>query len=352
MSISYLRGATEWALMVALVFGAGAIAQAQDEEKSDKAVVQIGRADKDDAVPNAGAPGVPSRPRQPRLEYWIGLKGGNIPADHPLRAQLDLPENQGLLVAEVIPNSPASKAGLKQNDILLKANKTDLHDMKDLIELVKTEGPQKGQITFEVLRHGKTETLHLTPEKTPSDAQFGEGPEGPAAGPGVNFGTGLPGMPNEMFGPGGQMHFDFRNLGPGVILGEGQGFNLGNMPNGVSVSIQKENDKPVRITVSRGDQTWNIVGDDPESLKKLPDDLRPYVEQLLHGGAMRFHMPQLGPGAPGGAGGAGMGPDMDSGRMRDRLERMERRLEEMQKRLMGPESTPAEKPKDQHDESK
>ncbi len=348
MSISYLRGATEWALMVALIFGAGAIAQAQDEEKPDKSVVQIGRADKEDAVPNlpsAGSAGVPGQPQQPRLEYWIGLKGGDIPSDHPLRAQLDLPENQGLLVAEIMPNSPALKAGLKQNDILLKANKTDLHDMKDLIELVKTEGPKKGQITVEILRHGKHETIHLTPEKTPDDVQFGEGPGGPR----VDFRNGLPGIPNEMFAPGGQMPFDFRNLGPGVIVGGGQGINLGNMPNGVSVSIQKENDKPVHITVSRGGQTWNIVGDDPESLKQLPDDLRPYVEQMLHGGGMRLHMPQFGASGPGGA---GIGPGLDNGQMRDRLERMEKRLEEMQKRLMGPENAPADKSNDQHDESK
>ena len=53
-----LRGVTEWALMVGLVFGAGAIARAQEDPvKSDDNVVQIGRSDKADARPNSPRPG-------------------------------------------------------------------------------------------------------------------------------------------------------------------------------------------------------------------------------------------------------------------------------------------------------
>ena len=43
MSHSYLRNSIEWALMVALVFGTGAFAQAQDQGKEAKGhIVQIG----------------------------------------------------------------------------------------------------------------------------------------------------------------------------------------------------------------------------------------------------------------------------------------------------------------------
>ena len=180
MSWSYLRGATEWALMVGLVFGAGAIAQAQEDTKSDGNVVQIGRSDKADARPNLPPPGQgdeddQSRPAPPK--FWIGLLGGAIPADNPLRAHVDLPENQGLLVANIVPKSPAAKAGLKQHDILLKGNGKDLHEMKDLIDLVMSEGAKKGQITLDVLRHNKHETVNLKPEDRPADAEMqpGEG---------------------------------------------------------------------------------------------------------------------------------------------------------------------------------
>jgi membrane-associated protease RseP (regulator of RpoE activity) len=155
MSMNYLRSASEWALMVALVFGAGAIARAQEEEAPDqKGVVQIGRADEEQSKPNLPPPGgFPDlqQPQQP-MKYWIGLAGGAIPADSPLRAHLDLPENQGLLVANIVPDGPAAKAGLKQHDILLAANDTDLKEMQDLVEIVLAEGPKKGQITLEVFR--------------------------------------------------------------------------------------------------------------------------------------------------------------------------------------------------------
>lgn len=354
MSNSYLRGAIEWALMVALVCGLGAFAQAQEEEgKPDEGVVQIGRADGDEAKPKLQPPVRDRRqPQQELPEYWIGMLGGDIPADHPLRAHIDLPEKEGLLVANVLPDGPAAKAGLKQNDILLKANNTALKDMKDLIELVKTEGPKKGQITLEVLRHGKRETIYLKPEKRPANARV---PQGEAGGGFQPF-PGGPGGGGFAFGPGGanspeemmrrfrdQLPMEFRDFGPGVIVGGG-GQGMANLPDGVSISIQKQNGKPTHITVQRGADTWNIDGDDAEALKKLPEDLRPSVEQMLQGGGNRIHMPNFGRGF-----GPGAGLDQDNGRLRERLERMEQRLEEMQRRMMGPQHAPADKPKDEHE---
>src|SRR3954447_7418565 len=287
MSWSYLRGATQWALMLGLVFGTAAIARAQDDAKSDGDVVQIGHADKAEAQPNLPRPGQgdeddQSRPAPPK--FWIGLLGGEIPADNPLRAQIELPENQGLLVANVVPKSPAAKAGLKQFDILLKGNGKELHEMKDLIDLVMSEGAKKGQISLDVLRHNKHESVTLKPEDRPADAdvQSGEG-----GGVGGGFGQSGPMMPGGGFGamqgiprPNGPQ-FNFRTFGPGVIVGSDP---FAGIPNGVSISVQKQNDKPTHITVQRGDDKWEITGDDAEALKKLPDDLRPVVERMLHGG--------------------------------------------------------------------
>ncbi len=262
-------------------------------------------------------------------------------------AHVDLPENQGLLVASIVPKSPAAKAGLKQYDILLKGNGKDLHEMKQLIDLVMSEGAKKGQITLDILRHGKHEAVNLKPEDRPADAEMMQGEGG-----GGGFGQSGPMMPGDPFGsrlgmprPNAPMPFNFRNFGPGVIVGGGIDA-LNGLPNGVSISIQKQNDQPTHITVSRGSDKWEITGDDPEALKKLPDDLRPTVERMLHGGGGMgggfgsFHMPNIGPQGP------GMGPDMDSGQLREQLERMEKRLDEMQRRMHGPENPPADRPDD------
>ncbi len=351
-----LRGATEWALMVGFVFGAGAIAQAQEDTKSGGNVVQIGRADKDPQPfvdPDSANEEFNNQSRPAPPKYWIGLLGGPIPADNTLRAQLDLPENQGLVVASIVPKSPAAKAGLKQHDILLKGNGKDLHEMKDLVDLVMSEGAKKGQITLDVLRRNKHETVNLKPEDRPADADSLSGESG---GGGVGFGFGqaeAPGQAPRAIGPFGSgsaahppmpMPFNFRNFGPGVIVG---GEPFAGLPNGVSISIQKQNDKPTHITVQRGDDKWDITGDDAEALKKLPDDLRPTVERMLHGGGGGIG------GAMGGAGGfrmpnfpqgPGNGPGMDDNRLREQLERMEKRMDEMQRRMHGLDDQPAEKP--------
>jgi hypothetical protein len=326
-----LRGSLEWALMVALVLGAGAVAQAQDEEgKPQGPVIQIGKSDGDVADPSLPPPdgegrfmvpegGQSQQPQAPK--YWIGLMAAQIVPENPLRAQIDIPENQGLLVASVVPDSPADKAGVKRHDILLRANDTDLREMHDLVELVLTEGAKKGQIAIEVLRRGQRETVYITPEERPEGAartQVGGG--GFGEGFGGLFGEGGPRELLRQFEENGP--FEFRNFGPGVIL-RGEGAGVANIPNGVSVTINRQGDEPAHITIKRGDETWEIVGDDPGSLEQLPEDLRPFVEQMLHGG---IHVPGPRMQSP-------PMPEFGDGRLRERLERMERRLEELQQRF-------------------
>jgi membrane-associated protease RseP (regulator of RpoE activity) len=343
MSISSLRGAVEWALMVALVFGAGAVAHAQQEEAEDDGrVVQIGRADDQEsnsASSQAENQFDPDSAQAELPKYWIGLRGGAIGDDDPLRAHIDLPANQGLLVVEVVPDSPAAKAGLKKYDILLRANDAELNEMTQLVDTVIAEGEKKVQITLDIVRRGERETVYVTPEERPASAQLSQ--EGSGVG-GGGFGGELPeGFPRDLLGQlqgRGQMPFNFRNFGPGVIVG-GQGINV---PNGVSVSVHKDAGQPPRITVKRGDETWEVVGDDAESLEKLPEDLRPFVEQMLHGGSPLgggFQMPNLDRQF-----GRGFGDE----RLQDRLEQMERQINELLQRA-DPDYQPADREAEQEE---
>jgi hypothetical protein len=125
--------------------------------------------------------------------------------------------------------------------------------------------------------------------------------------------------------------FAFRRFGPGAMV-DGQAFAFSGIPNGVSVSIKKEGDQPAQITVKRGDESWEVVGDDPESLDQLPDDLRPFVEQMLGDTGQNQHSFTL-PAMPN-------MPDMPrfhehEGRLQERLEAMERQLRELEERLRG-----------------
>jgi hypothetical protein len=326
MSKNFLRGSSEWALMVALVFGAGLFAQAQAaEEEPQGPVVQIGQADE-----GATTPGIEQRgggvEQSQAPQYWIGLVVGEISPDHVLRAFVEIPEKQGLLVASVAPDSPAAKAGLKPHDILLRANNTDLHELHDLTDLVSVEGAKKGQIGLEVLRKSGRETVYVTPGERPDEAQRPQsGHDAFGGGFGVLGPDGLPKELLERFQGGAP--FEFRNFGPGV-----GGGGIGNVPDGVSVSISKDGDKPAHITVKRGDETWEVDGADPESLKQLPEDLRPFVEQMLHGASpMDLRM---------GRSGDQPMPDFGDGRLRDRLERMEKQMQQMLERLNERQDTP------------
>jgi membrane-associated protease RseP (regulator of RpoE activity) len=227
-------------------------------------------------------------------------------------------------VASVVPNSPAAKAGLKPHDILLRANDTELREMQNLVDLVVTQGEKNEKISLEILRKGKQETVTLTPEERPADAPRPDLGSSDALGGGFGGIIGPEGLPQELLQQfQTRTPFEFRNFGPGVIVGGGQG--LGNMPNGVSVNITKEKGKPTHITVKRGEETWEVVGDDPESLEQLPEDLRPFVEQMLHGASpMDLHT---------GQGGRGQMPEIGDGRLRERMERMEQRMQELMERL-------------------
>lgn len=327
------------ALLVAYVmFVACAVAQAAEPngrivELNSGASTELPKTDEETAVVD--------EPAQPT--YWIGIRGRSI-NDPVLRTQFQLAEDTGVVIEEVITDSPAAKAGLRQHDIILRANDEGVQGMEDLSELV-TSGADK-PIELRIIRLGQEETIIVTPEVRP---------EGLAQET-----TGLPGfgqltdddamrqlmqrMPGLQNLPGGM-----RMFGPGVII-NGQRMDLNRLPNGVSVTIERSNDGPAKITVKQGDKTWNVVGDDAESLEQLPEEVRGYVEQLLGGGMLgefNFNFQkeleqllpnQLGqflqaPPLPG----PGVGAEQDP--VLQKMQELERQLKELQQRLEESEAT-------------
>lgn len=239
--------------------------------------------------------------------YWIGLLGG--PVSEELRAHLELPADQGILVREVVPESPAAKAGVQQFDILLRAGDDELAGMQDLVKHVAKAGEAEEPIKLDLIRHGRQETTEVTPEKRPERLAAAR-PEGR----GLNIR-----IPE---GEEGQGPFQFRNFGPDVFFGQAP-FAAPQMPEGVSITMKKEGDKPAEITVKRGDETWNIVGDDPKSLEQLPEDLRPFVANLAHGPRMIRQRLMAPPDAY-----QPFGEDLQK-----RIEAMERQMRELEEKL-------------------
>jgi bifunctional DNase/RNase len=82
----------------------------------------------------------------------LGLQTQDLTAE--LAALLDLSSQQGVLVADVAPGSPAANAGLQRGDILTKANDKTVQSTTDL-DAVLEAAKAPAQIRLEVLREGK-----------------------------------------------------------------------------------------------------------------------------------------------------------------------------------------------------
>ncbi len=83
------------------------------------------------------------------------------PVSEALRAQLDVPAGQGLLVASLRADGPGALAGLKQNDILLSLADKPLAAAADLTKHLKAAGDAAVQL--KMLRAGKPVSLPVRP---------------------------------------------------------------------------------------------------------------------------------------------------------------------------------------------
>jgi membrane-associated protease RseP (regulator of RpoE activity) len=111
------------------------------------------------------------RPQAPAKmsEFWIGIDG--VAPDETLRAQLSLPQNQGVVVNHVIEGSPAEKAGIKPHDLLLTANNQPLASTDDLAKVI---AEKKGApFALLLIRGGGKVTVEVAAERRPA-SQTGE----------------------------------------------------------------------------------------------------------------------------------------------------------------------------------
>lgn len=78
-----------------------------------------------------------------------------------LASYFNLDSDEGVLVLEVIKDSPADKAGIRAGDVIVAVNDEAIRDSDDLYEAL--EEVEKGdEITVEFVRHGKREKVTVT----------------------------------------------------------------------------------------------------------------------------------------------------------------------------------------------
>ncbi len=213
-------------------------------------------------------------------KYWIGVVC--TPLDNELvKTQLSL--ESGLVVTEVVPDSPAHKSGLQPQDILIKVGEKPLDNLRVLV--TSTEEAQTNPLTLTIVRKGQQEEVQVTPAERPAkfsvthvfrDSEAAD--EWKMLQDSLREFGAVPKSDKDQ--PGQQDPIRMMYVMPGIVLPE----QAGDFPKDLEVTITKKGDDAAKITVKRGDDQWDVDG---KSLDKLPEDIRPHIQRML-GASMNF----------------------------------------------------------------
>ena len=92
--------------------------------------------------------------------YRIGVTLAE--ADETLRSQLNLAAGEGLVVTEVVADSPASRAGLREHDVLIKLDGKRLTTVESANTQIQEV--QERTVTVDFLRRGEEMLAEITPQ--------------------------------------------------------------------------------------------------------------------------------------------------------------------------------------------
>ncbi len=268
---------------IVAVLAAGLVAVNAEAEKADEPVRP--RARQMDQPAEKPADGERAGRRQPAT---LGVVTGPVTED--LREHVDLPDRGGLLVTRVEPGSPAVRAGLKVNDVVLTFDGIEVASPLDLAEMVDAAGPG-AKVALGIVRRGKPQQL---------EAVLGTRRDRPgvAGGPARDGAAGEPRLPMPALPPNAR---DL--LAQALAMAQAAPAGGGGAPNSVQVqssivngvadirAVSRDRDGTVEITSRGGQKTVLILGpegdevhagplDGPDDLEAVPEEWRDRVEQL------------------------------------------------------------------------
>jgi hypothetical protein len=209
-------------------------------------------------------------------KYWIGVQINDVsPA---LRAQLNLEENRGVLVGEVLPDSPATKAGVKRYDILLAIGEHKIGANEDVLRAVKAADGKEIRLTL--LRGGSERSVSVTPAERPVRAVVARPPEG-AKELATWFQRVQPGVPLGTVQQWPNLQFDVVKPGQALVLSNPELPLVRQpvqLPESLSITITREGRQPAKIKVKQEEREIETTED---KTGELPDDIRRHVEAML-----------------------------------------------------------------------
>lgn len=211
-------------------------------------------------------------------KHWIGLAAGQVP--DLVRKHLKLGDNPGVLVLNVVEGSPAAQAGIAKDDIVLSAAGKQLAEPRDLIDVVRQQG--ENPFNMEIIHEGERVDVHVTPAERPEEFAVAPSEQSPEGNVWQIVPDDMPEVQKWLERLPQGKGLQFRSMGPGMLFRGGQ-LGLGNLPNGLSVQVQKHGDAPAHVKVEKDGQTWEFEADDQNAIEQLPEDVRNAVEGMLGG---------------------------------------------------------------------
>ena len=95
---------------------------------------------------------------------WLGVVTQSV--DYDLAEAFDLEVKYGVIVNEVVDDSPAEEAGLENDDIIVSIDSERITDYDDLVDML-TEHGEGDQITIGLIRDGKALDVQVKLAKRP-----------------------------------------------------------------------------------------------------------------------------------------------------------------------------------------
>ncbi len=93
-------------------------------------------------------------------DYWIGITV--VAIDPTLRAQLRLSQPHAVIVNQVVPDSPAAKAGIAIHDIIVAIDGSPIVNPQDVSKIVQAKG-EKAIVMELIGKGGKPRSVSVTP---------------------------------------------------------------------------------------------------------------------------------------------------------------------------------------------
>lgn len=202
-------------------------------------------------------------------EYWIGIALGELPPVAMKQLQLD----HGLVVEEVLPDSPAQKAGFQQHDVLLQAGDKELSEPADILQAV--EAAKESELTLEVVRGGERLKLKVTPVKRPLPVVESRPADEAAVELREQSIKKIEEALAELKSKSGGQSLGLYFARPGVVATTVKEIEL---PKDMRIVVTTGEKEPVQIQVYGDGKEWNVAAD---KLSELPENVRRHVEQLL-----------------------------------------------------------------------